>query len=102
MKRNGIIAVVLVVMLASVSCFAQVAENLGNEEREADSYLSADKDDQGMELDVRLCGCRVIRQPSGAVTGKVCGCTVVDLSKGDFFIVASAMMGLLALSARKK
>ncbi|HOC69418.1 MAG TPA: hypothetical protein PKO23_11475 [Candidatus Hydrogenedentes bacterium] len=102
MRRNGIIAATLVVMLVSMSFFAQSTVNASSEENGTDLYQPSSKDEEGVELDINLCGCRITRQPSGAVTGKYCGCTVLNVGKGDFFVVASAMMGLVALSARKK
>lgn len=102
MQKTGILGLVVIVMVASMSFFAEAAENQGDEGTVFESYQLSNKQEEGVEVDVRLCGCRVISQSSGALTGKVCGCTVVDLSKGDFFVVATAMLGLVVLSGRKK
>jgi len=102
MKKTGKVIAIAILLLTSTNFLAGAAWSNDNKDAGTDSYQLNGKDEDGMELDIRLCGCRAIRDTSGAWTGKICGCTVLDLSKGDFLLVGSAVLGLVALSARKK
>lgn len=103
MSKKWLLVLIAVVIGAPMALTAEAVANAGSEGAETESSLeNTPKQDDGVEVDVRLCGCRVLADPDGVITGKICGCTVAEIGKGDFFLVGGAMLGLAALSKMMK
>lgn len=97
-RQSVIMAVMFSLCVFAVTAVAQEGE-MPEEWMEGEGEWIDDIIDP---VNVQICGCRFSQDESGNLSGRVCGCQVLQMNVSDLLLVGGAMAGLVVLSKRKR